>query len=50
MSTTAAINSFTEIINESFENKLYMKTDFFDLTKALDCVQHEILLSKLTPP
>lgn len=46
-STTLAINNVVQIILDTFENKNYTTASFYDLTKAFDCVSHEILLDKL---
>lgn len=46
-STTLAINNFTEIVLNNFESKEYTRATFYDLTKAFDCVSHQILLNKL---
>nr|CAH7763518.1 unnamed protein product [Callosobruchus chinensis] len=37
--TTVAINSLIDVVNEAFENHLYVKVDLYDLSKAFDCVQ-----------
>ena len=46
-STTLAINSLTSHICEGFEKGLDTFASCLDLTKAFDCVSHNILLSKL---
>lgn len=46
-STCDAILTLTNFISECFENGEFCMTTFFDLTKAFDCVQHDILLTKL---
>ncbi|CAH2012087.1 unnamed protein product [Acanthoscelides obtectus] len=46
-STTSAINSFIQFVNQTFENNLYGAACLLDLSKAFDCVQHDILLEKL---
>lgn len=47
-STTLAINSLTDIIGEGMEEGLNTYASFYDLTKAFDCVSHDILLRKLS--
>lgn len=46
-STTMAILDLISSIMEDFEEGNYNITQFFDLTKAFDCVSHDILLNKL---
>lgn len=46
-STTLAILNLMEHISEAFEEGHYMETMFCDLSKAFDCVSHDILLRKL---
>lgn len=46
-STTLAINNVVQIVMDTFENKKYTTASFYDLSKAFDCVSHEILLNKL---
>ena len=46
-STSLAINCLTEGILDGFENFLDTYASFLDLTKAFDCVTHEILFEKL---
>jgi hypothetical protein len=38
---------FIENIQESIDKQLYVLGSFFDLTKAYDVINHEILLTKL---
>lgn len=47
LSTTLAIDKLTSYINLGFEEKNYICSQFLDLTKAFDCVSHEILVNKL---
>ena len=46
-STTLAINELIRYVTEGMEDGLDTYASFFDLTKAFDCVSHDILLSKL---
>lgn len=46
-STLDAINKLITTIEDGFENKEYVGSIFCDLTKAFDCVSHDILLHKL---
>ena len=48
MSTTTAISQLVSYIQECFEAKMYSRASFFDLTKAFDCVSHELLVRKLS--
>lgn len=42
-----ALLDFTNIIAKSFEDKKIVIGIFLDLTKAFDCISHQILLQKL---
>lgn len=46
-STTLAIDSLTKCVLNGFERTLDTHASFLDLTKAFDCVSHDILVSKL---
>jgi hypothetical protein len=45
--TTSAILHLTCNILDSFEQNELFHTCFLDLTKAFDCVSHELLIKKL---
>lgn len=47
-STTLAINSLVDLINKGFEDSEFLHAQFLDLSKAFDCVSHNILINKLT--
>ena len=46
-STSMAINELVSFISDGFENKEYVGITFCDLSKAFDCVDHSLLVSKL---
>ena len=46
-STIDAILDFTDKVTDCFETGEYMVTTFCDLSKAFDCVQHDLLVRKL---
>jgi hypothetical protein len=47
LSTNKALFSFTDKILSALNNKMHVGGISCDLTKAVDCVNHELLLSKL---
>lgn len=47
-STTLAINGLLDYIVEGMEEGLDTYASFFDLTKAFDCVSHDVLCDKLS--
>lgn len=47
LSTSLAIDNFMQLVLSGFEKKLYTEATFFYLSKAFDCVSHDILLQKL---
>ena len=46
-STSLAVGSLVGRVQDSFENRMYARASFYDLTKAFDCVSHDRLLLKL---
>lgn len=47
LSTTHAVSRLVQMIKDGFEERSHTYALFFDLTKAFDCVSHDILLKKL---
>jgi hypothetical protein len=47
VSTESAIFKLTDSVLKAWNNEEYVMGLFCDLTKAFDCVSHEILISKL---
>ena len=47
LSTSRAIGQLVSCIQSCFESGQYAQASFYDLTKAFDCVSHELLLEKL---
>ena len=46
-STTSAISALVTQIQDGFEDRMYSQVSLYDLTKAFDCVSHELLIKKL---
>ena len=46
-SSYMALLDFTNNIAEAFENKMFIIGLFLDLSKAFDCVNHQILIKKM---
>ena len=46
-SSYMALLDFTNTISQAFENKQFMIGIFLDLSKAFDCINHNILLEKM---
>lgn len=47
LSTTVAIGHLSRFVQRCFEEKSYALASFFDLSKAFDCVSHDLLTLKL---
>jgi len=45
--TEMAVLKFTEIVSESLERREHCVGEFIDLTKAFDCIPHDLLLKKI---
>lgn len=46
-SVSCAVNELVGMVNRGYDGKQFVSAEFLDLTKAFDCVSHEILLEKL---
>lgn len=47
LSTAKAVQDLSTLILQNFENRLYTECTFYDLSKAFDCVPHDLLIGKL---
>ena len=47
MSTTTALTELVGFVQQCFEKRLYAHASFYDVTKAFDCVSHDLLCRKL---